>query len=144
MLSGAVLDTAIGVLQITIRGARGIKATKIGGGTPDPYVSLSLANRTELARTSVRTNTYNPDWSETKFVLVNNLTDPLTLAVMDYNEHRKDSEIGVSTFDLAGLKEDAVREVARVRWKEEGERKKCGGGEEGSGRKDFWWASLSS
>lgn len=57
LLSGTPLDAAIGVLQITIVSARGIKGTKIGGGTPDPYVALSIQNRTELAHTKYKTNT---------------------------------------------------------------------------------------
>lgn len=40
MLSGEPLDSAIGVLQVTVHSARGLKGSKIGGGTPDPYVSL--------------------------------------------------------------------------------------------------------
>lgn len=58
MLSGAPLDAAIGVLQVTVQSARGIKGTKIGGGTPDPYVGLSINNREELARTKYKSNTY--------------------------------------------------------------------------------------
>lgn len=57
MLSGKPLDSAIGVIQVTVNCARGIKGTKIGGGTPDPYVGLSINNRAELARTKYKTNT---------------------------------------------------------------------------------------
>jgi len=57
MLSGVPLNAAIGVLQIIVRCARDIKGSKIGGGTPDPYVSLSLNNRAELAKTKHKTNT---------------------------------------------------------------------------------------
>lgn len=39
LLNGAPLDTAIGVLQLTITSARGLKANKIGGGAPDPVRS---------------------------------------------------------------------------------------------------------
>jgi Ca2+-dependent lipid-binding protein len=58
LLSGAPLDAAIGVVQVTVESARGIKGTKIGGGTPDPYISLSLNNREELAITKYKNNTY--------------------------------------------------------------------------------------
>jgi Ca2+-dependent lipid-binding protein len=58
MLSGKPLDAAIGVLRVTIQSARGIKGTKIGGGTPDPYVSLTINDRVELARTKYKHNTY--------------------------------------------------------------------------------------
>ena len=58
MLSGKPLDSAVGVVRVTIRSARGIKGTKIGGGTPDPYITLSLNDRAELARTQHKSNTY--------------------------------------------------------------------------------------
>ena len=57
ILSGAPLDTAIGVLQVIVRSAREIKGSKIGGGTPDPYVSLTINDRAELAKTKYKTNT---------------------------------------------------------------------------------------
>jgi Ca2+-dependent lipid-binding protein len=57
LLSGAPADTAIGVLQVTVRSARGIKGTKIAGGTPDPYIGLSYNNRAELAKTKYKHNT---------------------------------------------------------------------------------------
>lgn len=129
LLSGEPLDTAIGVLQITVESARGIKGTKIGGGTPDPYVSLSISNRGELARTKYKHNTYvgamhtlfhkltdnddhrsNPTWMETKFILVNSLADALVLSLYDYNDHRKNTLLGSTTFTLAKLGEDATME----------------------------------
>lgn len=58
MLSGEPIDTAIGVLQITIQSARDLKASKLGGGRPDPFVSLSINDRVELAKTKFKHNTY--------------------------------------------------------------------------------------
>jgi Ca2+-dependent lipid-binding protein len=57
LLSGLPLDTAIGVIQVTVQAARGLKANKIGGGSPDPYVSISINNREELARTKYKPST---------------------------------------------------------------------------------------
>jgi len=51
LLSGVPLDAAIGVVQVTVEAARGLKGSKIGGGSPDPYVSITINNRQELART---------------------------------------------------------------------------------------------
>ncbi|KAF7367225.1 hypothetical protein MSAN_00784300 [Mycena sanguinolenta] len=110
LLSGAPLDTAIGVLQVTLESARGIKGTKIGGGTPDPYISLSLNNREELAKTKYKNNTYNPTWMETKFILINSLNESLILNLYDYNDHRKDHLMSSTSFELAQLQEDATRE----------------------------------
>lgn len=47
---------------------------------------------------------------ETKFLLVNNLTESLVLSLFDYNDHRKDTDIGFASFDLAKLREDSVHE----------------------------------
>lgn len=58
MLSGEPIDTAIGVLQITVQGARDLKSSKLGGSRPDPYVSLSINERVELAKTKFKHNTY--------------------------------------------------------------------------------------
>ncbi|KAJ6604267.1 C2 domain-containing protein [Mycena vulgaris] len=110
LLSGAPLDTAIGVLQVTIESARGVKGTKIGGGTPDPYISLSLNNREELAMTKYKNNTYNPTWMETKFILVNSLNESLIFSLYDYNDHRKNALLSSTSFELAQLQEDATRE----------------------------------
>jgi Ca2+-dependent lipid-binding protein len=127
LLSGAPLDAAIGVVQITIDSARGIKGTKIGGGSPDPYISLSLNNREELATTKYKTNryavclfifcfsrlsfhSYNPTWAETKFILVNSLNESLILSLYDYNDHRKNALLSSASFELALLQEDATRE----------------------------------
>ena len=58
LLSGAPIDAAIGVLKVTVRHARGIKGSKIGGGTPDPFVSISINNTRELATTKYKHNTW--------------------------------------------------------------------------------------
>lgn len=57
LLSGIPLDAAIGVIQITLHAARGLKSSKIGGGSPDPFVGVSINNRQELARTKYRHST---------------------------------------------------------------------------------------
>ncbi|KAJ3567153.1 hypothetical protein NP233_g6551 [Leucocoprinus birnbaumii] len=110
LLSGKPLDAAIGVIQVTIHSARGIKGAKIGGGVPDPFVSLSINDRAELARTTVKKNTYNPTWLETKFILVNSIGENLMLNLWDFNDHRKDSLLGAATFDMNQLADDSSRE----------------------------------
>lgn len=50
---------------------------------------------------------------ETKFILVNSLQDPLVLNLMDYNEHRKDTNLGAATFDLLKLQDDASIESTK-------------------------------
>lgn len=53
---------------------------------------------------------YNPTWMETKFVLVNSLAEVLNLNLYDFNDHRKDTLLGTTTFELAQLQEEAVHE----------------------------------
>ncbi|CAE6512911.1 unnamed protein product [Rhizoctonia solani] len=110
LLSGAPLDAAIGVLQVTIFDARGLKGSKMGGGTPDPYVSLTINNRGEMARTKFRRSTYNPHWGEVKFLVINSLTETLNLTILDHNDHRKDTDLGTASFELSKLTEDATQE----------------------------------
>jgi Ca2+-dependent lipid-binding protein len=60
MLSGEPLDSAVGVLQVTVQSARGLRGGGLASGTPDPYVSLSINQRAELARTKYKHDTYVP------------------------------------------------------------------------------------
>lgn len=55
-------------------------------------------------------NRANPHWNESKFLLVNSLNDSLIMNVMDFNDHRKDSELGAASFDLRSLNDDAEQE----------------------------------
>lgn len=110
ILAGGALDSASGVLQLTVRQARGLKTTKVGGGSPDPYTTISLGNSKVIEKTKTIQNTNNPYWMETKFLLVNSLNEQLILNVFDYNDHRKDSEIGLATINLQSLDSEPVQE----------------------------------
>lgn len=123
LMSGVPLDTAIGVLQITVASASGIKGTKLGGGNPDPYVSISINNTMSLERTQPKMATTMPVWNETKFVLVSALTGILSLTVWDYNEHRRDSQLGVANWELKKLAHDSsVEGIVEKVYLEEKER----------------------
>ncbi|KAK0530378.1 Tricalbin-2 [Tilletia horrida] len=111
LLSGTPLDTACGVLQVTIFSARQLKATKFGGGQPDPYVAISIDDKDVLAKTKFKHSTVNPQWKETKFILLNNLNGMLTLVLNDYNQHRADTRLGIASFDLKELSEDPEHEL---------------------------------
>lgn len=110
MLSGNPLDAAIGVLKITVHDARGLKSTKLGGGAPDPYVSLSLGAKPPVARTKTIDSTTTPSWNETQFVLVNSLADVLNFNLFDWNEHTKDDHIGTVSQELQTFEEDESQE----------------------------------
>ncbi|GAA5961362.1 hypothetical protein JCM21900_006679 [Sporobolomyces salmonicolor] len=107
LLSGAPIDTAVGVLAVTVHSGKGLRGVKLGGGAPDPYVSFSISGRAELARTSTKRSTSSPHWKgETKYILLNNLNDTLTMTLFDWNDHRPDNDIGTVNFDLKSLHKD--------------------------------------
>lgn len=110
LLSGTPLDSAIGVLKVTILGARSIKAVKLGGGAPDPYVTLNLGAKPVIAKTKTIPSTNHPSWHETHFILVNSLADVLNLGMWDYNDRRPDNKLGVVSKELKVLEQDAEQD----------------------------------
>lgn len=110
LLSGSPLDSAIGVLKVHITDARGLKAVKLGGGAPDPYVSVALGAKPAVSQTKTINSTSNPSWNETLFILINTLADVLNLHLFDYNDHRPDNLLGTVSQELATLKDDAEQE----------------------------------
>ncbi|THW55082.1 tricalbin [Aureobasidium pullulans] len=103
MLAGNPVDQAIGVLQITFHGAQGLRNPDKFSGTPDPYCTVSINNRDVLGKTKTVHENANPRWNETVNVVLTSLKDALTLNVFDYNEIRKDKELGSATFALDQL-----------------------------------------
>ena len=101
---------AIGILQVTIYNARGLKNPDKFSGTPDPYVVLSINSGRELARTEIQQSTTTPRWNETKSILINSLNDALSFQIFDFNEIRKDKMLGTANFDLKQLEVDAEHE----------------------------------
>ncbi|KAL8286655.1 hypothetical protein RQP46_004183 [Phenoliferia psychrophenolica] len=110
ILAGEPIDSAIGVVALRIYSAHGLKTTKLGGGMPDPYVSVNISGRDEVARSSIKLRTDSPRWNETKYILVRDLHEVLRLNVLDWNEHRPDSDLGQATFPMRRLLEDARQE----------------------------------
>ena len=100
MLSGSPIDQAVGVVAVTLHGAQGLKNPDKFSGTPDPYTVVSLNSRDELGRTQTITENANPRWNETLYIIITNFTDTLTMTVFDFNDLRKDKELGVANFLL--------------------------------------------
>jgi Ca2+-dependent lipid-binding protein len=105
MLSGSAVDQAIGVLAVTLHGAQGLKNPDKFAGTPDPYTTLSFNNGAVLAQTKIIKENANPKWNETKYAIVTSFNDTLTAQVFDYNEYRKDKELGSASFPLERVQE---------------------------------------
>lgn len=107
MEGGNDLDTANGVLAVTIYSASNLKPNDLFGSL-DPYCSFRVGNvhNPELARTTAIENTSHPKWNETHFVLLNSLNDILCFQIMDRNSGRNDAEIGVANLDLKDVEEN--------------------------------------
>ncbi|KAH8719146.1 hypothetical protein GQ44DRAFT_742030 [Phaeosphaeriaceae sp. PMI808] len=110
MLAGNPVDQAIGVLQVHFHGAQGLKNPDKFSGTPDPYATVSINNRNVLARTKTVHENANPRWNETVNIIITSLKDSLTINIFDYNDIRKDKELGTATFALEQLEEDTDHE----------------------------------
>lgn len=106
LMSGTPLDSASGVLQVTIWSARNLKGVKLGGGTPDPYVALTIDDKEVLAKTRHKPSTSNPQFKETKFILIKEqdvANGFLVMPIMDYNQNRSDSRLGAASVQLKAL-----------------------------------------
>ncbi|CAN6626338.1 tricalbin-3 [Trichomonascus vanleenenianus] len=103
MLAGSGIESAIGVLAVTVNYAKGLKGSDAIGNTVDPYIKFSFNEREELARSGIKDNTKNPVWNETKYLLVKNLNEVLTMQIVDFNDVRKDKPIGIVNFPLETL-----------------------------------------
>jgi Ca2+-dependent lipid-binding protein len=105
MLSGSAVDQALGVMAVTLHGAQGLKNPDTFSGSPDPYAVLSFNHGAPLAQTQIIKENANPRWNETKYVIVTSFNDILTLQAFDYNEYRKDKELGTASFPLERVQE---------------------------------------
>ncbi|KAK6948278.1 hypothetical protein Daesc_010042 [Daldinia eschscholtzii] len=114
LLAGSPVDQAIGVVAVTIHGAQGLKNPDNFAGNPDPYAVFTLNKRAPLAQTKVVKDTPNPRWNETHYVIVTSFNDSLDLIIYDYNDFRKDKELGVASFPLERVEEIGVYENERL------------------------------
>ncbi|MCJ1309428.1 hypothetical protein MMC25_003087 [Agyrium rufum] len=110
MLAGNPVDQAIGVMAVTIHGAQGLKNSDKLAGSPDPYAVVSLNSRDVLGKTKIIKQNANPRWNETIYVIITSYADTLTMQVFDFNEFRKDKELGTASFALDRLEQDAEYE----------------------------------
>lgn len=105
MMAAAASNSAIGVLAITIFNASGLKGSESIGKSVDPYLTFSLDNITELARSDIKKATKNPRWNETKYILVSSLKDTLYINAFDFKDFKKDKNIGTTSISLENLAE---------------------------------------
>lgn len=105
MLAGSPIDQAVGVIAITLHGAQGLKNPDNFSGNPDPYAVVTLNKRQALAQTKTIKDTPNPRWNETHYIIVTSFNDSLDIQLFDWNEFRKDKELGTASFPLENVEE---------------------------------------
>ncbi|KAG2172009.1 hypothetical protein INT43_001486 [Umbelopsis isabellina] len=111
------MSSANGVLAVTVHSASKIKTGELlGGGTMDPYVRFQINRGPELGRTSVLSNTDEPQWNETHFLLLNNLNEHLSMELRGRNATTRDRDFGSVNYDLKKLadSEDGSEEGASL------------------------------
>ncbi|KAB8342983.1 hypothetical protein FH972_022577 [Carpinus fangiana] len=109
MLSGNI-DKAIGVVQITLHSAEGLKNPDKHPGIPDPYAQVSINGRDVLGKTETIQRTSTPRWNQTFNLIVSSLRDNIHIASYDWNEYRKDKDLGTALFALERLNDEHVHE----------------------------------
>lgn len=102
LVAGYPLDSAVGVLQITAKGAKDIKGFHTIGNTLDPYLTYGF-NSEILGKTKHKNDTDRPVWNESTMITVKSLSEPLSISVWDHNGKRKDRQLGTVQFDLETL-----------------------------------------
>ena len=109
------MSSANGVVAVTVYSASKIKSGDLfGGGSIDPYVRFHINRGPELGRTSVLTNTDEPQWNETHFLMVNNLNEALSMELRGRNATTRDRDFGSGNYELKKLagSEDGADEGA--------------------------------
>lgn len=102
IMAGHPFGSAVGVLQIRAKYAKGIINFQYRGNTMDPYLTFGFGNHV-LGKTKYKPDTSEPVWNETLYIPVTTLSEPLNITVWDKNHKRKDRPAGSIQMDLESL-----------------------------------------
>ncbi|MCO5601508.1 hypothetical protein L7F22_055629 [Adiantum nelumboides] len=98
-----VLQKPVGILRVKILNARNLKKADVMGKS-DPYVKISLGDKTLSKKSQVRKNTTNPDWNETHTLVVQDPSSQvLELHVYDWEKVSSHDKLGMQVIPLASL-----------------------------------------
>ncbi|GES88662.1 transmembrane protein [Rhizophagus clarus] len=107
LLNGFPIESSIGVLKLTMKNAKSLRNAETFG-TSDPYCKVLLISSDitvagkELSRTKYISNSLNPVWDETHYLLFNNLKDTLKFQIYDSNGTlNSDTLLGDNTYPLS-------------------------------------------
>lgn len=99
-----------GILEVTIRGAKGLKSADMLGGKSDPYCIVSCGGSS--ARTPIIENDNNPTWEHKALLFVQNLkSQRLNVRVLDSDLVNSDDLLGSGLRGIADLGDGKEIEV---------------------------------
>jgi Ca2+-dependent lipid-binding protein len=102
------LAQANGVLAVTVYSCSNIRnVAHLTKGVPNPYLRFYLDNGQELGRTGIKEHTLQPQWNETRFLLLNNLSAQLCMELRTHNPDAKDRRLATAQFDLRQMDDDS-------------------------------------
>ncbi|QLG73085.1 hypothetical protein HG535_0E01690 [Zygotorulaspora mrakii] len=105
-------NDAVGVLALTVSSAKELQSSDSITDTLDPYIYFKTEKPSPGAQsdmlTSIKSNIKDPVWNETKYILLNDLNQRITLSCFDFNDARKDTLIGNAEVNLKQLTQDPV------------------------------------
>lgn len=104
MLAGNGLRGALGILELTVKDAKGLKGADTFNNTIDPYFTFGFGGKV-LAKTKIVPDTTDPVYNETINVMINTTTEPLAIILYDENESdgRRDKFMGATLYDLEDI-----------------------------------------
>lgn len=109
LMAGHSLNSAIGVLGVTVKSAKGLKSFANVGGTLDPYLTMGF-NNVVLAQTPNKSSTRSPVWNETFYFPISSLSEPLEINVFDKNKTIADTMFGGIQLDLYLMRDNKTQD----------------------------------
>eukprot|EP00250_Pteridium_aquilinum_P006946 c16764_g1_i2 orf=140-1756(+) len=101
--SEAVVKKPVGMLQVKVLNGRHLRRADVMGKS-DPYVKISLGEKTLSKKTQVKKNTLNPDWNESHTLVVQDPSGQvLELHVFDWDKVSSHDKLGMQVIPLASL-----------------------------------------
>ncbi|VEU23183.1 DEKNAAC104313 [Brettanomyces naardenensis] len=104
LLAGNGLRGALGILELNIKHAKGLRGADTYDNTIDPYFTFGFSGKV-LAKTKVAPDTTDPVYNEKINVMLKTSTEPLAIILYDENESdgRKDKFMGAALYDLENI-----------------------------------------
>ncbi|KAJ3277204.1 hypothetical protein HDV01_000256 [Terramyces sp. JEL0728] len=92
----------LGLVRITVLGAKELENTEILGRKSDPYVRVFLQGR-NVGITAHRENTLAPVWNEMFYTMSYSLKEQLQMEVFDFNNLAKDKPLGKAELPIGPI-----------------------------------------